>query len=350
MEADLSELAAESGGDLIGRLGSPKLYAAELRSAAGMPELVAGSAPRRRPLADALTHARSSSTMLTEQHPWLRSVRTFLVTLRPAWWLIRGYLAAWTLWSMAGGMRGLRPHGVLELAMAIGAIVVSVRLGQGWLRHLAMTRPLLVLGNTIAVVVALVASTAGVTSGELNYVSDGSFQLPGVALDGQQVSNIYAYDSAGNRITGVRLFAQDGRPLNGAHSSVDSNGSPIGLDVDGNPMAVVRDSSGAPRLNVYPNLLFGPDPWQVTDPANPQESLPPWTPPVSINPLIPNSSATSTATAIPTPAPTPTNPVEPTPAATITTPGPASAAKPKPAKPTSTPPSGQSPSVTRSAG
>ena len=38
MEADLSELAAESGGDLVGRLGSPKLYAAELRSAAGLPE------------------------------------------------------------------------------------------------------------------------------------------------------------------------------------------------------------------------------------------------------------------------------------------------------------------------
>ena len=42
MEADLSELAAESGGDLIGRLGSPRLYAAELRAAAGLPERVAG--------------------------------------------------------------------------------------------------------------------------------------------------------------------------------------------------------------------------------------------------------------------------------------------------------------------
>jgi len=42
MEADLSELAAEAGGDLFARLGSPSRYAAELRSAAGMPERSAG--------------------------------------------------------------------------------------------------------------------------------------------------------------------------------------------------------------------------------------------------------------------------------------------------------------------
>ena len=46
MEADLSELAAESGGDLVGRLGSPSQYAAELRSAAGLPEPAAGAGCR----------------------------------------------------------------------------------------------------------------------------------------------------------------------------------------------------------------------------------------------------------------------------------------------------------------
>jgi len=99
MEADLSELAAESGGDLIGRLGSPRLYAAELRAAAGLPERGVGRGRRDGSLSGAAARARVSWAMLTRAHPWLRSATAFLVTLRPAWWLLRGYLAAWALWS-----------------------------------------------------------------------------------------------------------------------------------------------------------------------------------------------------------------------------------------------------------
>ena len=136
MEADLSELAAESGGDLIGRLGSPRLYAAELRAAAGLPERVVGKDRQRGSLGGAAARARASLTMLTEQHPWLRSATAFLVTLRPAWWLLRGYLAAWALWSMlSGNTRGIRPHSFLHLVMAVAAIVISVQLGRGWLRE-----------------------------------------------------------------------------------------------------------------------------------------------------------------------------------------------------------------------
>jgi hypothetical protein len=50
MEADLTELDGDCGGDLAGRLGSPSRYAAELRAAAGLPERVAG--PGRRIPAD----------------------------------------------------------------------------------------------------------------------------------------------------------------------------------------------------------------------------------------------------------------------------------------------------------
>ena len=291
MEADLTELAAECGGDLAGRLGSPKVYAAELRSAAGLPEPATGPGPRRRPLGEAATHVRASFTRLTKQHPWLRPVTAFLVTLRPAWWVLRGYLAAWALWSMLlGGTRGFRPDSLKEWVIALVAIVVSVQLGRGWLRNRALSRPLLVLANAIAVIVALMALGAG---GGSYYVETYS-PPPGISLEGQQVTNVYAYDSAGKRITGVRLFTQDGRPLDGDGASLDANG---------NPMAVVRDSSGAPLLNVYPRALVGSDPWQVTDPANPQlnPSPPVWTPPMSIVPLTSTATATPTAT---TPAPT----------------------------------------------
>ena len=297
MEADLSELAAESGGDLVGRLGSPSQYAAELRSAAGLPEPAAGSGRRSRPLGEAVAHARDSFTRLTEQRPWLRSATAFLATLRPAWWVLRGYLAAWAVGGVLGSNHGIRPRGLEGTLMALMAIVVSVQLGRGWLRHMAMTRPLLVLGNTTAVVVMLIAATAGVTSGEVSYSMETS-PPPGVSLNGQQVGNIYAYDSDGKRITGVRLFAQDGRPLDGDQSFIDANGNVIGLGVNGSPMAVVRDSTGAPLMNVYPRALFGSDPWQVTGPASPQASPPPWTPPMSIVALTP--SATPSATAAPT--------------------------------------------------
>ena len=319
MDADLTELAAECGGDLIGRLGSPRLYAAELRAAAGLPERGAGKGRQRSRVSDALTHARSSFTMLTEQHPWLRSFTAFLVTLRPAWWVVRGYLAAWAVVSLIGGMRGLRPHGVLGLGMALVAILVSVRLGRGWLRHMAMTRPLLVLGNTIAVVVALMASTAGVTSCEMRYDAQAYGPPPGVSLDGNYVGNIYAYDADGQRITGVRLFAQDGRPLGGGDNAFGPNG---------NEIAVVRDGSGAPVTNAYPRALFGPDPWQVVNPADPQVDPGQWTPPMSIVPLMPSATPTST----------PTSSATPTPAAKAT--APAATSKPAPLPSTSPTPSG----------
>ena len=324
MEADLTELARESGGDLIGRLGSPGLYAAELRAAAGLPGRVAGSGRRRRPLGDAVTRARASFGMLKEQHPRLGSAAAFLVTLRPAWWLLRGYLAAWALWSiLSGHNRGVRPYSFLHVVMALAAIVISVQLGRGWLRQGAFLRPLLGIANVLLVVAAFVASI----STHVNYYDtrSGYSPPPGLSLNGGQVGNIYAYDSDGNRITGVRLFDQDGRPLN---ADTDPNGNPAGIDVNGNPVGVVRDSSGAPLGNVYPRAVAGSDPWLVTDPANPQVNRVSWTPPVTIVPLA--SSAT--------PTPTPSN-------ATTSTSAPV---QPKAAPPTPT--SAPSPSVPPSGG
>jgi hypothetical protein len=358
MEADLTELAAESGGDLTGRLGSPKVYAAELRAAAGLPDRVAGRV-RSRPLAEVLTHARDSFTLLTEQRPWLREVVAFLVTLRPAWWLIRGYLAAWAFSFFLGSMRGVWLNGRLPLAMALVAIVVSVQLGRGWLRHWAGLRPLLVLGNAVAVVVALAFLTVGVASGEASPVT---YSPPsGVLLNGEQVGNIYAYDSDGRRITGVRLFDQGGRPLNGDQGS-DANGSPVAVDPIGRPLGVVRDSSGAPLLNVYPRALVGSDPWQIANPANPAQSdgiMPTWSPPLSIVPLVSSSPAPAPATPTSpvtgtTPATSPTSPEKSTSTRAPT----AKPVQPKPVQPKSVQPKSVAPgpssvprpSVTRSGG
>jgi hypothetical protein len=322
MEADLTELAAESGGDLIGRLGSPSLYAAELRAAAGLPERVAGSGRQRGSLGGVAARARASFARLTGQHPWLRSATAYLVTLRPAWWLVRGYLAAWALWSVLGGTRGFRPHSFLELVLALAAVVVSVQVGRGWLRQWTGLRPLLIAANSALIYVALVAIV--MVDGVQNVPSSEYSQPAGVSLDGASVGNIYAYDADGRRITNVRLFAQDGRPLGGGDDALGPDGSPIGI---------VRDGSGASVTNVYPRALVGPDPWQVINPVDPQVDPGQWTPPMSIVPLAPIPTATSGATS--------------TRAAT----SPAPAATPKPGSSRSapqTPSSEPSPSVTRS--
>jgi len=328
MDADLTELAAECGGDLAGRLGTPKLYAAELRAAAGLPERAVGSGGRQhRPLREQVALDRASLTRLVGRHPWLRSATDFMVALRPAWWLLRGYLAAWALWSMlSGSTRGIRPHSFLHLVMAVAAIVISVQLGRGWLRQRAALRPLLAVANSTLVIVALVAS---VSVDEVRYDQSSDFSQPaGVSLDGTYVGNIYAYDADGQRITGVRLFAQDGRPLGGGDNAFGPNG---------NEIAVVRDGSGAPATNAYPRALFGPDPWQVVTPTDPQVDPGQWTPPMSIVPLMPSATPTST----------PTSRATPTPAAKAT--APAATSKPLPPPSASpSPSSAPSPAVTRS--
>ena len=88
MEADLAERAAESGGPLGGLLGQPEAYAAELRSAAGLPprvDVVVPDAVRREPWTDRLVREAHE---LVARHPWLRE-------LRPTWWLARGAVAGW---------------------------------------------------------------------------------------------------------------------------------------------------------------------------------------------------------------------------------------------------------------
>ncbi|NHA70343.1 hypothetical protein, partial [Phycicoccus flavus] len=96
MEADLAERAAESGERLWPLLGEPEAYAAELRSAAGLP-------PRRLPDEPArpghLAQFRADWLRLRdsalERWPWVRD-------LRAAWWLARGFTLLWVLGAMAG--------------------------------------------------------------------------------------------------------------------------------------------------------------------------------------------------------------------------------------------------------
>jgi hypothetical protein len=90
IEDHLVEVAAETGGPLQERLGPPAGYAAELRAWAGLP---APGARRRRGLrASRLGHRIERRWHAALAHPAGRAVAEFLPELRPAWWVLRGYL------------------------------------------------------------------------------------------------------------------------------------------------------------------------------------------------------------------------------------------------------------------
>jgi hypothetical protein len=283
MEADLAERAAESGGPLGGLLGQPEAYAAELRAAAGLPprvEVVVPDAVPTEPWTDRLV--RDAHDLLA-RHPWLRE-------LRPTWWLARGAVAGWVLAAVLGtGRTLLLPLVGAALSMWLGLVLRRREpLGRGASAALGV-------GNTLAVVL-LLPMLSSYTSGSPGFSDEAAMQVPGypsqVVANGEPVQNLYAYDAAGNRLDGVRVFDQSGRAL------------VVGLDplLDGsNPDLPIRSEDGMPDVaaDVFPLAWPGHDTWQGSGLG--------WTPPLTLPPVAGATATipapTSPAGASPSPSP-----------------------------------------------
>lgn len=152
LEADLADLVAEQGTDV---LGDPALYARELRVAAGhSAEMGPGTGRRgvRQAVMDAIDSTHASWDRLLDSFPG--DVRGFLTALQPAWWVLRAGVA----WLVAQDVRG--PYLVVDgpwLVVLAVFVVTSVQLGRrawGFDRLLAasmLARLLLVALNVFAV-------------------------------------------------------------------------------------------------------------------------------------------------------------------------------------------------------
>jgi len=280
MEADLGELAAESGGPLVDRLGTPARYAAELRAAAGLPERSVTRAPQGRSVGEEIEHAKASFARLAADRPWLASTWEFLVTLRPAWWVLRAYVAAWCVWQVLGVAGAWYTPG--RLLFVLAAVYVSVRLGRGLLADRPWFAPVLFGLNLLAAVLVL-PSLSGYP---VQYI-ESSPAPPGLSLDGAQVSNVYPYDAQGQRLSDVRLFDQDGRRVNlGSTDIIGSQGR--------------FDSYGGRWDNTFPvPTQSGADPWTLPDTMNESSvdgtGQPRWTPPPSLPPLSASLTPTTGA-------------------------------------------------------
>lgn len=310
LEADLADQAAEAGDDFT--LPDAGGYAAELRAAAGLPE--AGTAAPPRPRVPLWRRARDRADRLVtalRAHAFGAWLIDTLVALRPVWWLLRGAVLFLLLVVFVGAPR---PTGydLVNRALAIttlpgillfaALLVLSVQWGRGRWAPVRWLRGVRVGVSIVAIVTAPFLLAGTVDDARSLLISDRAAaatvsSTPGLALDGERVRNIFAYDADGQPVERVQLFDQNGRPLTTV-GAVDA-----GMEWDpyfyggGGPTTVSESIAGrTPVWNAFP-LREVTEPW-----SDPTDALAPAFPFTQV-PALP-----TTDTPEPSPTPTPAAP------------------------------------------
>ncbi|WP_200209394.1 HAAS signaling domain-containing protein [Micromonospora coerulea] len=213
----LTEVAAEADGSLVDRLGEPEAYAAELRAAAGAGDPAAGGRGLDRRIAAARHRVRARLSGLDARlGPLLgyASASEFLRLLRPAWWVLRGYLAAALLSAILGGDLTLLPRPfrseVTGLLVLIAAVLTSIWLGRNADRLRRWPRRLMHAGALVLVVFGLVLL---VNLDERSQRDEFGYQGVSVGDRYDSVQDVYVYDSEGRLVENARLFDQNGVPI-----------------------------------------------------------------------------------------------------------------------------------------
>jgi hypothetical protein len=139
----------------------------------------------------------------------------FLILLRPAWWVLRGYLVAMVVaWSLdsSGQPIGLLPRiggsEVVALVVLGGSIWASIWLGRRSLRLAPGPRYALWAGTAVLILVALGGFLNADSSTRGSYYSDVNYTDPY-----GHVRDVFVYDEQGRLVEGARLFDQDGQPI-----------------------------------------------------------------------------------------------------------------------------------------
>ncbi|MEH1097655.1 HAAS signaling domain-containing protein [Micromonospora sp. CPCC 205561] len=217
----LAEVAAETGGTLVERLGEPEAYAAELRAAARVGAVAGGRRLDRR-LGAAADRLRARA------HRWdvqlgpplgYATASEFLRLLRPAWWVLRGYLAAMlvtvvTTGDTFGVLPELNGSTLAGLVLLAGSVLASI-----WLGHHTpgLTRPkrrVLNVGTAVLVIFGLVGLA------DMNdRVGGGDFGYEQTSVDGRydHIRDVFVYDREGRLVENARLFDQNGDPIRLGH-------------------------------------------------------------------------------------------------------------------------------------
>ena len=249
---------------VVVRLGLPAQYAADLRAAAGLPArggVVRPSAPGLRDRLDAFLASPAGRRVGSAGH----EVWRLLGELRPAWWVLRGYLLVLVpCLLVTDGFRDFpvpAPLGSDELGvvLVLAAVVGSVALGRR-----PLPRPASVLVAAFGAV--LVLASAAVAQDELqqqealeySYASSAAnsvFTLPAEVAGGRYpllsrygpVTDVFPYAADGTPLDGVLLYDQDGRPLKVGFQEWWADGCARDLEQP-------RAADGVPVPNSYPQV------------------------------------------------------------------------------------------------
>lgn len=296
VEEHLADLSHESAAPLSVRLGEPGQYAAELRASAGLP-------PRGRTSRAAVTRGLVSARDALLAGPWAGPVTGFLTSLRPVWWVARGWLLVTGIfvallhahWSYRIPWVPRLWSGPIGLLAVLAAAVVSVMVG----RHTwgGSARRVVVGVNVVLALAALpvlssLADVAQSRAGQAGVTVRYYPQVPqqGVINHGDPVRNIYPYDANGHLLTDIRLYDDLGRPLD------------LQLGYDPNRRAVF-DRTGQLATNAFPLRYFEPGTRVVANPgAGPQVAAPPLVPQPMRPATTPGASQTTAGTSPTTPA------------------------------------------------
>ena len=214
----LAEVLAEGGGSLVERLGPPHAYAAELSMTAGMAGALPGP-PRRGARFAAMGDQASAAVRRADVRfgPLLGYAKAseFLVLLRPAWWVLRGYLAAMAfahLFGDNGAPIGLLPrigdNELVALLLLAAAVLGSIWLGRRGVPAKPLPRRLLQAGSAALVIFAL----AGFFETDDRVTNPGGFQAEYVSqLD--SIQDVFVYDGQGRLVENAQLYDQYGTPI-----------------------------------------------------------------------------------------------------------------------------------------
>ncbi|MFI7546375.1 HAAS signaling domain-containing protein [Actinoplanes sp. NPDC049599] len=214
----LAEVLADGEGSLTDRLGSPEAYAADLRTTAGFvggfPD-PPGRTDQVREMRDAaLARLRIADVRLGPLFGAAKASE-FLVLLRPAWWVLRGYLAAMVLaWMLddSGQPLGLLPRiggsEAIALLLLGAGVLGSIWLGRRSLRLARGPRVALYAGSVVLVLVALGGFLDADSNARGSSYSDVGYENPY-----SSVEDLFIYDEQGRLITNARVFDQNGEPL-----------------------------------------------------------------------------------------------------------------------------------------
>lgn len=311
LEADLSDAvdagAIEADGvhAVAARFGDPGAYAAELRSAAGLPPR---SAPTRPGLGASLSQLRANASGLLDplrRQPWWAPFSAYVVSLRPAWWLVRGWIA-YQMFSVFIGSYGLLPDSFGGWVVLLLFVGVSVEIGRRALQHRADGWRILVgIGNVVAVL-ALLPTLAYVTQPAYYETSGAAVAVPpdqGLWHGGREVRNVFPYDEQGRPLTGVQLYDENGNRLAvgpAAEEAVDDTNG-FGYHVP------AVNAEGQQLWNVFPLRRQAAE-WdpETGEPRPVGSAQPAPLPVVAVPPLLlPRSDASPAPGASPTPTPSP---------------------------------------------